>query len=98
MCNHSGKNVTTYEVAELFSAAFYRSMTPSNICSAGIFPFNSDVFAEELYLCSLVTDRPNPLEKKKYELIDEADNDMISNDMGVETLSRNSNPIQCSSS
>lgn len=102
MCNHPGKTITIYEVAELFGAAFYRSMTPSNICSAfktaGIFPFNPDVFAEELYLCSQVTDRPNPLEVEVDEPVDEADDEMISNDVGIETLTQDSNAIPSSSS
>lgn len=44
-------------------------MTPKNIesgfKSAGIFPFNPDVFPEDLYFCSLVIDQlnPNKLEK-----------------------------------
>lgn len=77
MSNHPGKTVTIYEIAELFREAFYRSMTASNICSgfrtAGIVPHNPDVFAEELYLCSLVTDRPNPLEEDPKNSDDEYD-------------------------
>lgn len=61
LSNHPGKTITIYDVAEIFGIAFYRSMTPSNITSGfkatGIYPFNRDVFSEELYLCSLVTDR-----------------------------------------
>lgn len=60
---------------ELFGAAFIRSMTPSNICfgfkAAGIYPFNCDVFSEELYLCSLVTDHPKPVEMEKNESIND---------------------------
>lgn len=66
-CNHPEKTVTIYDVVELFGTAVYGSMTPSNIWAAfkpaGIFPFNLDVFAEELYLCSLIKNRPNPREK-----------------------------------
>lgn len=64
LTNHPGKTVSIYDVAELFNIAFQRSMTPSNIQSGfrtpGIFPFNREVFAEELFLCSFVTDRPEP--------------------------------------
>lgn len=39
-------------------------MTPNNITkgfqSTGIYPLNTDIFSEEDYLASAVTDRPNP--------------------------------------
>ncbi len=75
MCNHPEKTVSIYDIVELFGVDFYRNMTPSNICSVFkatvIFPLNPDVFAEELYLCSLVTNHPYPPELEEDEPADD---------------------------
>lgn len=64
MVNHPGKTITIYEVGGLVGEAFLQSFTPKNICSGfratGIEPFNADIFPEEAFLSSYVTDRPNP--------------------------------------
>lgn len=62
MLHHPGVPVTIYQVADFIGTAFERSMTPSNIGSgfrkAGIFPFDENIFTDEDFLCSAVTDRP----------------------------------------
>lgn len=61
MIRHPGQTLTMYNVAELVGQAFEKSMTPCNIKSgfkkAGIFPFDRDVFAEDEFLSSEVTNR-----------------------------------------
>ncbi|XP_045762732.1 uncharacterized protein LOC123865623 [Maniola jurtina] len=64
LLNNPGKGVTIYDLAELIGTAFIRTMTPTNIINAfkktGIHPFDRNVFTEEDFLPSAVTDRPNP--------------------------------------
>lgn len=61
MVRHPGQTLTIYNVAELVGLAFEKSMTPCNIKSgfkkAGIFPFDRDVFAEDEFLTSEMTNR-----------------------------------------
>ena len=64
MRTHPGRTVSIYEVAELVKEAFMPAMTPTNITSGframGI--FNRNIFPDEDYAPSMVTDRPNPEE------------------------------------
>ncbi len=66
MRTHPGRTVSIYEVAELVKQAFMSAMTPTNITSGfratGIYPYNRDIFPDEDYAPSMVTDRPNPEE------------------------------------
>ncbi len=66
MRTHPGRTVLIYEVAELVKQAFMSAMTPTNITSGfratGIYPYNRDIFPDEDYAPSMVTDRPNPEE------------------------------------
>lgn len=59
-----GKTITIYDVAGCFGKAFPQAFTCNNIQSGfrvtGIFPFNSDIFMENDFLSSYVTDRPLP--------------------------------------
>ena len=56
MTSHVGKTITIYEVAELTSFAFNKAMTIDNITSGfkatGIYPYNRDVFSEDVFLPS----------------------------------------------
>ncbi len=66
MRTHPGRTVSIYEVAELVKQAFMSAMTPTNITSGfratGIYPYNRDIFPDEDYAPSMVTDGPNPEE------------------------------------
>jgi len=57
-----------YNVASCVNEAYARAMTPQNIISGfrktGIFPYNPEVFTDEDYLLSSVTDRPNPTDQE----------------------------------
>lgn len=64
MLNNPGKPITIYDVAELIGQAYPVSFTPKNIIKSfevtGICPYNRDIFSDEDFLCSYVTDRPDP--------------------------------------
>lgn len=57
-----GKTCSLYEVAELSGKAFSLAFTPKNIQSGfarcGIYPFNRDIFTDDDFIGSYVTDRP----------------------------------------
>ncbi|KAL2086177.1 hypothetical protein ACEWY4_017236 [Coilia grayii] len=66
MRTNPSRTITIYEVPGLVNQAFMSAMTPRNITSGfrvtGIFPFNRDIFPDEDYAPSMLTDRPNPEE------------------------------------
>lgn len=64
MLNHPGKPISIYDVAEIIGEAYSLSFTPKNIIKSfeatGIYPVNRDIFNDEDFVCSYVTDRPQP--------------------------------------
>ena len=62
MVQHPGRAATIYDVPELACKAWDRAATPTNVKSGfratGVEPFNPNVFREEDFLMSFVTDRP----------------------------------------
>ena len=62
MVSHPGKTITIYDVAELVRKADEQTLIPRSIRSgfaaSGIWPFNRDVFGEDEFLSSYVSDRP----------------------------------------
>ena len=75
--SNPGRAITIYEVASLASAAIMKAFTPENITSGfrstEIFPLNSEIFSEDSFLPSSVTDRPIAVEAtaQQDESIDE---------------------------
>ena len=63
MVTHPGKLIVIYDVAELVGQADGQALTPKNIRSGfaacGIWPFNRDIFCEDEFLSSYVSDRPH---------------------------------------
>ena len=63
MVTHPGKPITIYDVAELVGQADGQALTPKNIRSefaaCRIWPFNRDIFREDEFLSSYVSDRPH---------------------------------------
>ena len=59
---HAGRVVTELQVAEIFSAAYGKAATVQNACNgfrkAGIVPFRRDLFTDEDYAASAITDVP----------------------------------------
>lgn len=72
LLRNPGRPVSIYEVGELVGVAFLKAMTPTNITNAfrkcGIFPFDRNVFVEEDFMPSLVTDRPCPVQEQISDL------------------------------
>jgi len=66
MLQNPGKPMTIFDVAAAVGSAFPQAVTPRNIEAgfqvSGNWPVNRDVFTEDEYLSSYVTDRPNPEE------------------------------------
>jgi hypothetical protein len=61
MLSNPGKTVTIYNiptfVSEIMSSSFSQANIVSGFKNSGIHPFNSDIFEDEGFLCSAVTDR-----------------------------------------
>ncbi|KAJ2945164.1 hypothetical protein O0L34_g9227 [Tuta absoluta] len=61
--NHPGRAITVFQMAKIFTPAFYKAATPA--CAAecfkttGIWPYNPDVFSEADFLACSVTEREN---------------------------------------
>jgi len=67
MINHPGTPITIYDIAQIVGNAFPSAFTPKNIIVGfkvtGIYPFNPNVFSDDDFLCSYVTDRPEAPEE-----------------------------------
>ncbi|CAH2007348.1 unnamed protein product [Acanthoscelides obtectus] len=61
MLSNPGKTVTIYNIPELIKTLMSDAFSQANILSgfrkSGIHPFNPDIFTEEEFMCSAVTDR-----------------------------------------
>lgn len=66
MLENKGKTMTIYEIPAMVGKAFPRAMTPSNIQSgfrvSGICPLDRDIFSDDEFMPSDVTDRPIPVD------------------------------------
>jgi hypothetical protein len=64
MSSNPGKTLSIYEVAQMVGRAFPLAFINSNILSgfaaSGIYPLNEDVFSDDDFLSSYVSDRPAP--------------------------------------
>ena len=64
MLNNPGRTISIHDIGGLLGDSHPKAFTPINIQSgfrvSGIYPFNPDVFGEDDFLPSLVTDRPDP--------------------------------------
>lgn len=64
LISNAGKTITIYDIPSLVNTAFSSAMTPKNIVagfkSAGIMPFNPEIFTDDDFLSSFVTDRQPP--------------------------------------
>ncbi|CAI6359382.1 unnamed protein product [Macrosiphum euphorbiae] len=61
MLSNPGKTVSIYTipaiVSQIMSSAFTQANIVSGFKNAGIYPLNSDIFGDDDFLCSAVTDR-----------------------------------------
>ena len=60
--SNPGKPITIYELATIMCGPWQEALTMANICSgfqkSGIFPFNNEIFSDNDFMPSEVTDRP----------------------------------------
>lgn len=72
MCNFTGTpasapRITIYDIAGLIGVAYPLAFTPANILKgfsvSGIEPFNSNIFTDQDFMSSYVTDRPLPIQQ-----------------------------------
>lgn len=72
MISHPGKPITIYNISSLFGQAYELAFTMKNINRGfevtGIWPLNRNIFGEDEFLCSFVTDRPQALTSSNNEL------------------------------
>ena len=65
MLSNAGKTVTIYQVGQFVKDAYLSAFSPHNITQGflktGIYPMNSNIFGEEEFLSSFVTDRSDPV-------------------------------------
>ena len=63
MVSHPVKTITIYDVAELVGKADEQALTPriirSGFAASDIWPFNRDVFGEDEFLSSYISNRPH---------------------------------------
>lgn len=63
MLTHAGRPISIYDIAECVGRAYPISFTPTNITSGflatGIWPYNRNVFRDDEFMSSYVTDRPS---------------------------------------
>jgi len=64
MLSHAGQRISQYDIAGLFGAAYLKTCTMEKAISGfrctGLWPFNPDIFTEDDFLPSVVTDEPDP--------------------------------------
>jgi hypothetical protein len=64
MVHNAGCRISQYDQASLFGSAYIRTATMEKAVSgfrcSGLWPFNPDIFSEEDFLPSVVTDEPQP--------------------------------------
>ena len=82
MLKNPGKTTTIYQMGSLIGAAWLKACTPNNIISGfivtGIWPFNRDIFHDDEFLQSAITDRPQ-LNCTAYIISLETGNNRITN-------------------
>ncbi|XP_072389643.1 uncharacterized protein [Diabrotica undecimpunctata] len=63
LLKNPGKRITIYDIAEILSDAYPLAFCPKNVVSAfkatGVFLFNDNIFNDDDFMASTVTDMPN---------------------------------------
>ncbi|XP_030758016.1 uncharacterized protein LOC115883747 [Sitophilus oryzae] len=75
LTNNPGKRITIYDISEILGQVYNLAFSTSNCVSGfkatGIFPFNENIFIDDDFLASTVTDMPPPVPVRT-ETIDDA--------------------------
>lgn len=61
LLSNPGRTITIYDIVEIVNKAYHLAFTKQNVCkgfeSTGISPLNENIFSDDEFLCSYVTDR-----------------------------------------
>ena len=64
MVRHPGRRISQYDIGELFNEAYLKAASMKNavsgFASSGLWPFNPDIFTDEHFAASLLTEEPQP--------------------------------------
>jgi len=64
MVRHPGRRISQYDVGELFKEAYLKAASMKNavsgFASSGLWPFNPDIFTNEHFAASMLTEEPQP--------------------------------------
>lgn len=86
--NHPGRVMTTFQFTFIFAPAFYKAATEDcgvkSFRSTGIWPWNPDVFTDDEFMASTVTERENPECCDPIEIEDDDISTQIPEDVPVE--------------
>lgn len=76
MVSNPGKTISIYDVASLFGKSYPRAVSHENIISGfrctGIWPLNRNIFKDDDFLASYVTDRPLEEQKTQSDTLPQA--------------------------
>ncbi|XP_067929421.1 uncharacterized protein [Watersipora subatra] len=72
MVNHPGRTISIHDIGGLVGQAYPKAFTCENITSgfkvAGIWPFNPDIFTDNDFMGSYVTDKDNPNQRDQLDI------------------------------
>jgi hypothetical protein len=95
LLQHPGSPLTIYNVAECFGKAYPLAFTPTNIQNgfkvSGIWPLNENIFGDDEFLSSYVTDRP--LDENAHTDIETSKNTSTSANTPINISNINLRPI-----
>ena len=93
MMTNPGKTVTLYQMGKLIGHAWLKALSPSNITSrfkvTGIWPFDKNIFNEDEFLPTSLTDRPNPNIENEQILLEK---EKVSSQSKTKETTHHSNP------
>jgi hypothetical protein len=98
MRSNAAKTMTIYDIPGIVKTSVEIAVTGKNITSGfvvtGIWPLNTNIFTEEDFLPSQVTDRPldNNLQQNTSAVIEDENNDVLPN--SAQRFSETNNPIR----
>ena len=97
MISNPGKPVTIYDVAGLIGKAYNKAFTKENIEKgfevSGIFPYNRNIFKNEEFLSSYVTDRLLPENENEADINKIITNEIDKTDDSTTPMPSNSNLV-----
>ena len=76
MVRHPGRRISQYDVGELFNEAYLKAASMKNavsgFASSGLWPFNPDIFTDEHFAASMLTEEPQPHQSSSQQPTDQS--------------------------